>query len=253
MMRRALRRLDPILQSHGADRLIGSLFRLWVSAITRQSPKVALRRLLAFDGHLFDRIDLLAIDLDDGVHAKHRLIGYHEFFVERVRPGDRVLDVGCGKGELAHDLVTRAGAVVTGIDVNRTSLAYAREHFAEPGLDFVEADALDWQPPHPFDVVVLSNVLEHIEHRPELLARLQESTGPKRMLIRVPMLERDWLVPLRRELDLPYLSDPTHCTEYTVAQLHEELGAAGLELVELVQRWGEVWLTAQSPKIRPVS
>ena len=67
------------------------------------------------------------------------------------------------------------------------------------------------------------------------------------------MSERDWLVPLRRELGLPHFSDPTHYTEYTVAQLHEELGAAGLEVVELVQRWGELWVTAQVPQIRPVS
>ncbi len=142
---------------------------------------------------------------------------------------------------------------MTGIDVNRSSLAFAREHFDEPGLEFVEADARTWQPPRPFDVVVLSNVLEHIEHRSELLARLRESAEPSRFLIRVPMLERDWLVPLRRELGLPYFGDPTHCTEYTVAQLHEELGAAGLEIVELLQRWGELWVTAQVPQIRPVS
>jgi ubiquinone/menaquinone biosynthesis C-methylase UbiE len=246
-MRRVVRRLDSVLQSRGADRLIGSLFRLWVSAITRQPPDVALRRLLVLDGHLFDRIDLLAIDLDGGIHAKHRLIGYHEFFVERVHPGESVLDVGCGKGELANDLVTRAGATVTGIDVSRGSLAFAREHFVAPGLEFVEADVLDWRPPHAFVVVVLSNVLEHIEHRVELLTQLRKSVRPQRILIRVPMAERDWLVPLRRELDLPYFSDPTHHTEYTVSQLHEELGAAGLEVVELVQRWGELWATAQVP------
>ncbi len=246
-MRRAQRLLDPLLQSHAADRVLGSLYRLWVSAITHQKPPdVALRRLLKLDGHLFDRIDLLAIELDGGIHAKHRLIGYHEFFVERVHAGERVLDVGCGKGELAHDLVVRSGALVTGIDVNPGSLAFARDHFDEPGLKFINADALTWQPPQPFDVVVLSNVLEHIERRPELLARLWESARPNRMLIRVPLYERDWLVPLRRELDLPYFADPTHCTEYTVAQLHDELGAAGLEVAELVQRWGELWVTATS-------
>ena len=249
-----MRRLDPILQGRAADRAIGSLFKAWVSAITRQTPPAdALRRLLVLDAHLFDRVDLLAIDLDGGIHAKHRLIGYHEFFVERVRQGERVLDVGCGKGELAHDLVVRAGAVVTGIDVNRRSLAFARERFAGPGLEFVEADAREWLPPHPYDVVVLSNVLEHLEHRVELLARLRETAQPERFLIRVPAADRDWLVPLRHELGLPYFSDPTHCTEYTVDRLHDELGGAGLEVVELVQRWGELWASAQSPQTRPVS
>lgn len=246
-LRRAQRRLDPLLQGRAADRLIGSLYRLWVSAISREPTETALKRLLILEGHLADRIDLLAIDLDDGVHAKHRLTGYHDFFVERVSPGETVLDVGCGKGELAHDLAARGGAIVTGIDFDRPSLEFARKRFGRPGVEFVEADALGWQPPHEYDVVVLSNVLEHIEHRVDLLVRLRETARPKRFLIRLPMSERDWLVPLRRELGLAHFSDPTHFTEYTVEQLHQELGAAGLEVVELVQRWGELWATAQSP------
>ncbi len=64
------------------------------------------------------------------------------------------------------------------------------------------------------------------------------------MLIRVPSVERDWLVPLRRELGLFFYSDHTHETEYTPEQLREELADAGLELAELVQRWGELWAVA---------
>src|SRR6185437_3662593 len=154
---------------------------------------------------------------------------YHAFFRARIRPGERVLDVGCGKGELAHDLVT-TGAQVTGIDVNRGSLAFAREHFAGPDLELLEADVLTWQPPHDFDAVVLSNVLEHIAPRVELLRRLREEAHPKRFLIRVPSRERDWIIPLRDELGLAWYSDPTHETEYTVEQLTDELSQAGLEL-----------------------
>ncbi len=100
---------------------------------------------------------------------------------------------------------------------------------------------LTWAPPHDYDVVVLSNVLEHIAARVELLRRLLDAVHPKRFLIRVPSEERDWLVPLRKELGLPHFSDPTHETEYTVEQLRAELHEAGLEIAELEQRWGEIW------------
>jgi hypothetical protein len=63
----------------------------------------------------------------------------------------------------------------------------------------------------------------------------------------VPVLERDWSVGLRRDLGLFYFSDPTHETEYTPEQLAQELRAAGLELDELVQRWGELWASARAP------
>ncbi|MGH2933075.1 MAG: class I SAM-dependent methyltransferase [Gaiellaceae bacterium] len=243
MKRALLRLLDPVLQSAGAERATSALVRLWTSGVSRLPPEEGLRRLLRLDDHLHERIDGLAMDLDGGVHAKHRLTGYHDFFLAHVRPGDRVLDVGCGKGELAHDLASRGGAAVTGIDVSQPSLQFGRARF--PDVEFVEADVLLWQPPHDYDVVVLSNVLEHIGPRVELLRRLRESVRPRRFLLRVPSEERDWLVPLRKELGLPHFSDPTHETEYTVDQLRSELREAHLAAEELLQRWGELWVVAR--------
>jgi 2-polyprenyl-3-methyl-5-hydroxy-6-metoxy-1,4-benzoquinol methylase len=240
--RALLRLLDPVLQSAGAERATSVLVRLWTSGVSRLPPEEGLRRLLRLDDHLHERVDGLAMDLDGGVHAKHRLTGYHNFFLAHVRPGDRVLDVGCGKGELAHDLASRGGAAVTGIDVSQPSLQFGRARF--PDVEFVEADVLTWKPPHDYDVVVLSNVLEHIGPRVELLRRLRESVRPRRFLLRVPSEERDWLVPLRKELGLPHFSDPTHETEYTVDQLRSELREAHLAAEELLQRWGELWVVA---------
>jgi len=244
-LRRLRLLLDPLLQGRAADVVVGLLFRAWVSAVSRQPPQEAIRRLLGLADRLLARVDVLAVDLDGGVHAKHRLMRYHDFFVDRVRPGERVLDVGCGKGELAYDLATRGGAYVTGIDVSRAALAFARERFRSERLELVEADALDWDPPRPFDTVVLSNVLEHVRDRIGLLRRLAERTAAERFLIRVPVLERDWLVALRRDVGLAYYGDPTHETEYSPEQLEAELRDAGLELVELEQRWGELWTVAR--------
>jgi 2-polyprenyl-3-methyl-5-hydroxy-6-metoxy-1,4-benzoquinol methylase len=245
MKRLLLRLSDPVLQSAAAERIVTFGLRLWASGASRLPPAEGLRRLLQVDAHLQQRIDGLAIDLDGGVHAKHRLTGYHEFFVSHVRPGERVLDVGCGKGELAYDIAHRAHARVTGLDFSRPVLEFARSHFRADGLEFVEGDVLHWRPPHEYEVVVLSNVLEHIAPRVELMQRLRETARPSRVLIRVPSRERDWLVPLRQELGLDHFSDPTHETEYTVSQLSEELSAAGLEIAELEQRWGELWAVAR--------
>jgi SAM-dependent methyltransferase len=238
--------LDRLFVGPGADRLVDALVRLWSGAVARRrDPGDALRALLSLHDELFRRIDVLAIELDGGVHAKHRIMRYHDFFVERVHPGESVLDVGCGKGELAHDLVVRARASVTGIDVNTASLDFARSHFTSDRIEFVEADARSWEPDRSFDAVVLSNVLEHIEDRIGLLRRLATAARPKRFLLRVPVLERDWSVGLRRDLGLFHFSDPTHETEYDREQLISELAAAGLEAREIEQRWGELWAVAE--------
>jgi ubiquinone/menaquinone biosynthesis C-methylase UbiE len=75
------------------------------------------------------------------LHAKHRLTDYHGFFVSRVKPGERVLDIGCGIGALAVDLAGRRGAVVTGLDADAAAIRVARAAHAAPGLTFVEGDA----------------------------------------------------------------------------------------------------------------
>jgi 2-polyprenyl-3-methyl-5-hydroxy-6-metoxy-1,4-benzoquinol methylase len=225
--------------------IVDRLARLAVLALSRGAPADALRKLLGLEAFLRVQLDRAAIAYDDGVHAKHRLTGYHDFFVERVRPGERVLDVGCGKAELARDLAERADALVTGLDVNALYLEFARSR-PHPRLELVEGDAHEFRPVEPFETVVLSNVLEHIAERPALLRGLAERTGASRFLIRVPLLERDWTIPLRRELGLEWLSDATHFTEYTVSQFETEIAEAGLESVEIQLRWSEIWAEARS-------
>jgi SAM-dependent methyltransferase len=88
-----------------------------------------------------------------------------------VMPGTRLLDVGCGAGQLAL-IAARAGAKVTGCDIATNWLEDARERAAAEGLsvDFEEGDAeslpfADGQ----FDVVV-SLVGAMFAARPELVA-----------------------------------------------------------------------------------
>jgi SAM-dependent methyltransferase len=223
------------------------LFRLWLGTIRAQPKKSkAMRQLLEVYQDAYVGIDLGAIDYDEGVHAKHRLTRYHDFFVERIEPGERVLDVGCGKGELAHDIAERAGATVVAIDASPWMLEFARARFSHPRVTYVQADAVTYEPDEPVDVAILSNVLEHIAPRVELLRALRERAGARRLLIRVPMLERDWTVPLRQEVGLPHFSDPEHKVEYDSELLLRELAEAGWKMGEPRLVWGEIWVEASA-------
>lgn len=222
-----------------------SLHRLWLETIRAQPDRAkALRELLEVYGDSYVALDRGAVDYGGGEHPKHRLTGYHDFFVDRVRAGERVLDVGCGIGSVARDVAERSGATVVGIDSSPWALATARSRFAHPRVTYVQADVLAYEPDAPFDVAILSNVLEHLGPRRELLATLRERDGVARLLVRVPSIERDWTVPLRAELGLSYFSDPDHKVEYTVDLLREELRGAGWDLGEPTLRWGEIWVEA---------
>lgn len=223
------------------------LFRLWLGTIRAQPKKSrAMRQLLEVYQDAYVGIDLGAIDYDKGVHAKHRLTRYHDFFVERIEPGERVLDVGCGKGELAYDIAERTGTTVVAIDASPWMLEFARKRFMHPRVEYVQANAVGYTPDKAVDVAVLSNVLEHITPRVELLRSLREDAGATRLLIRVPAHKRDWTVPLRQEVGLPHFSDPEHKIEYDPELLRNELERAGWSMGEPELVWGEIWVEASA-------
>jgi hypothetical protein len=55
------------------------------------------------------------------------------------------------------------------------------------------------------------------------------------------MFDREWRVPLRKELGLYYFSDPTHFIEYTRDSFEREMAEARLDIVHLQVNWGEIW------------
>ena len=84
---------------------------------------------------------------------------------ERVAPGDRILDLGCGTGDLARQLA-RDGLRVTACDISAQMLAHAA--LADPDQT-VEWAALDpgWRllpfPAATFGAVMASSVLEYVD------------------------------------------------------------------------------------------
>lgn len=205
------------------------------------SPAEGLRFLFRIDEALYPLEGNLAVAYDRGVHTKHRHTRYHDFFIHRIKSGDKVLDVGCGIGALAYDIAQQTGAVVVGIDLNERNLDQARTRFSHPNVSYIYGDVLNADLAEHFNSLVLSNLLEHLEHRVDFLRELVEKTNPRQVLLRVPSFERDWRVPLKQELGIDYRLDPTHFTEYTLESFSQEIQSAGLRVVQQECRWGEIW------------
>jgi len=171
----------------------------------------------------------------DGLHPKHRLLNYHQWFIEQIQPSWDVLDVGCGNGALTQDL-SRHCRYVLGIDKSKEKIEEAKRRCS---AEFICADATGYVFERRFDAVVLSNVLEHIEDRVGFLKKLKCLTGI--FLIRVPMLDRDWITLYKKELGLEYRLDPTHFIEYTLDIFKKELDEAGLILSTYRVCFGELY------------
>jgi len=89
-------------------------------------------------------------------------------------------------------------------------------------------------------------VLEHLDQRVEFLRRVRERIAPRRLLVRVPLFERDWRVPLKAELGVDHRLDPTHYTEYREGEFRDEIARGGFEVVEAEVRWGEIWAVCRA-------
>lgn len=79
-----------------------------------------------------------------------------------VRPGQAVLDIGCGWGGLSRYLAEHCGCTVTGVNISHEQVAYAKKCAAARGLsvEIVERDYRDLD--GRFDKVVSVGMFEHV-------------------------------------------------------------------------------------------
>lgn len=153
-----------------------------------------------------------------------------------VRPGARVVDVGCGEQPM-RALVESLGGRYWGVDVahNRTRTVHALATASQ--LPFA---------PSSFDVVLCTEVLEHVSNHRTALAELVRILAPDGSIV----LTVPFLYPLHEE---PH--DHVRITPHqmgTVAREHGlevvKLDALGNELEVIATMWCRIWMP---PEHRP--
>lgn len=205
--------------------------------------KLLLKQALKFSNFLYKIISYLAIKVEDGVHPKHRLIGYHQFFINNVSENDSVLDIGCGNGSLDYDIAKKAKNV-TGIDIEEKNINKAKVKNSRDNIKYIKGDATKDLGNEKFDIIILSNVLEHIENRVLFMDNIKDLA--QKYLIRVPMFDRDWIPLYKKELGIEWRLDLTHYIEFTKASFEKEINEAGYKIESLSVQFGEIWAVIKS-------
>jgi SAM-dependent methyltransferase/predicted nucleic acid-binding Zn-ribbon protein len=130
--------------------------------------------------------------------------------------GMRILDAGCGTGYGAAELA-QAAAHVTAIDASAEAVAYAREHFQAPNLDFAQGDCLHL-PQGPFDLITAFEVIEHLADWRGFLREAHRALSPEGLFL-VSTPNKLYYKESRGESG----GNPFHVHEFEFGEFREEL------------------------------
>ena len=196
--------------------------------------KTTLRARLHQLGLFFDR----KFDVDPPEQTYDLKLGYessHEAAIAAARPGGHILDVGCGQGYVAAEMIKR-GCRVTGMDRYAPDTAVCPEQlkFIRWDLDHSEFPVNVSQ----FDQIFLLDIIEHLKAPEEFMDELRYATGCKRPEVVITTANIGFLATRLMLLcgEFNYgkrgVLDATHTRLFTFRSLRELLLQADYKIAE---------------------
>ncbi|MCC5945678.1 MAG: class I SAM-dependent methyltransferase [Bernardetiaceae bacterium] len=129
-------------------------------------------------------------------------------FATRFLPQGEGLDIACGVGYGTKLMIEKCGSRVTkitGVDLSKEAIDYAKERYKDPKIDFVVADASQYN--HrgkKVDFLVSLETIEHIPEPQDLVKHFKSLLKPNGVLVAS--------VPVTPSVD----GNPYHVNDFTV-------------------------------------
>jgi 2-polyprenyl-3-methyl-5-hydroxy-6-metoxy-1,4-benzoquinol methylase len=154
-----------------------------------------------------------------------------------IKPGARVLDIGCSSGNFGLELMKRKGCTVDGIEIDPEDFKEAKTKLGKVWRLNVETDSLK-DVDHDYDVIYFGDVIEHLVQPVAALQKVQALLGAKGGIVfSIPNMAH---VTVRLQLlkgTFDYtetgLLDKTHLHFYTLEEVQRVFAEAGYVIQKL--------------------
>jgi len=153
------------------------------------------------------------------------------------KPGEKVLDAGCGLGRIAYE-ISKYGSEVVGIDISHFAMAVARKTYSENAmLKFTHMDALEMTFIEHFDKVLCYHLLEHLTRidAQRLLAKIYYALKSQGIVVIGAPIQEGNLI--RKAIRLiargSTLRDPTHLWSVSLAEICDLIRNVGFTINDM--------------------
>ena len=159
-----------------------------------------------------------------------------------VPPGQLIIDIGCGQGDLLSSMKPTYGV---GVDFSANIIERAQKRY--PSLHFIQADAheLDPDPQTKFDFVILSDLVNDLWDVQSVLQNIRSFTTPKSRII-ITFYSRLWEFPLWIVKKL-WLAKPSLFQNWLTVE--DLAGLLSLTDFEVIRNWDEMIWPMRTPVI----
>lgn len=107
----------------------------------------------------------------------------HKIIIELIEPGSRVLDLGCGGGELLHLLKTQKNCRVTGIEIDEKAIFKCIERGVTVSQGDIDSGLEDYSNKR-FDYVILNESLQEVRNPEKVI--LEACRVGKKVIVGIP-------------------------------------------------------------------
>ncbi|MGC8861396.1 MAG: class I SAM-dependent methyltransferase [Armatimonadota bacterium] len=171
-------------------------------------------------------------------YSQTRLSPSQVAILDMMRPGTRVLEIGCARGYMSGVMRNAVGCEVTAVEIDREMAEEARAHTNRVIVGDITEPDIWLELGRDYDYVIYADVLEHLADPWKTLRRTHEVLGPEGcVIVSVPNVAQ-YRIRLKMLLGVfEYqrygIMDDTHLRFFTAKSARELFSRTGYEIVDV--------------------